>query len=333
VIASLAVVLTLTAEGLAYSCVWTFTGGSPPSSTQCAPPPVTFPTPGPKTVRLTLCSLDNPNRCTTATKTLLVLDPRPRITAASATPQPAYEDQAITLTASAQGRPPLTFQWVLPDSTALTGASVTLPPGRLTARSRRVLLKVSNADGTATSTLYPNLRPAKPRVLSLALYPSAAYPSQTIRATAVVEGKPPISGAWSFPPGSSSTQLSTSWLVPQLKPGTYLVSFRATNDAGEHSASRYFRVLQVPLMTAFDCLLSPCSAPAGAEVGFKLVTSGPTEIEIDWDGNGVYDEKVNSLSPRHVFTRPGRYRPRARARTGSRTEIRSTSGYVNITPP
>ena len=60
----------------AYSCFWSFPGATPASSESCAPTPVRFSSPGNKRVTLKTCAGE---RCSSVTKIVVVLDPRPRI--------------------------------------------------------------------------------------------------------------------------------------------------------------------------------------------------------------------------------------------------------------
>ena len=124
---------------------WAQTGTSTLSS-----PTVTFSTPGSKQVTLQVC---NAGGCTTATRTVVVLDPLPKVLSSSI-PTLVGTGQVVTLQDSASGRPPLAHKWIFssagPDL-VVTGSPVawTAPffPGDYQAH-----LEVSNTDGLASTT-------------------------------------------------------------------------------------------------------------------------------------------------------------------------------------
>jgi len=112
-------------------------------------PTISFTTAGTKQVTLTVC---NEYGCTPVTKTVVVLDPMPKILGATI-PALVGVGQAVSLQDSATGRPPLTHKWVFSDG--ITNQSVTGSPATWTAPATPGIytahLEVSNADGTATS--------------------------------------------------------------------------------------------------------------------------------------------------------------------------------------
>ena len=111
-----------------------------------------FSTPGLKSVTLQAC---NEKGCTTVTKTVLVLDPRPAVTSASAFPLIAEAGELVHLTGAGTGQPALTYTWKiragvdevasLPGSAAWWNTTG-LPPGIYTAA-----LQIQNLSGLAES--------------------------------------------------------------------------------------------------------------------------------------------------------------------------------------
>jgi hypothetical protein len=108
----------------------------------------TFTSPGTKQVTLTTC---NTGGCSTATKSVVVLDPRPQIIQLNL-PVTVGVGHALSLQASANGRPPLAYKWTF------TGLAPTIVNGNPTFWTPLLLgtyqakLEVSNASGVATST-------------------------------------------------------------------------------------------------------------------------------------------------------------------------------------
>jgi PKD repeat protein len=127
--------------------------GASLAGTSTSPNPVvTFVSPGPKQVQLRVC---NANGCTTITKTVSVLDPRPVVTALSVSPATVPQGGTTRFTATGTGKPPLTFRWRVVRSTTgvtvatLFGATVdwtaSAAPG-----TYNVFLDLVNAAGSQT---------------------------------------------------------------------------------------------------------------------------------------------------------------------------------------
>lgn len=116
-------------------------------------PTYTFSTPGQKPVTLEVCNARG--QCSTVTKILTVLDPRPEIVATTVPPSLRLGWTAFPLAATATGRPPLSYIWTLtrPDATRLTffGPTATLVPDQ--SGTYRVDLAVTNFDGRVTRSL------------------------------------------------------------------------------------------------------------------------------------------------------------------------------------
>ena len=113
-------------------------------------PTFTFTSPGSKPVTLRVC---NANGCNSVTKTVVVLDPLPKI-ASAGFPLLVGTGQAISLQATTSGRPPLTHRWILSSigfsDVVLTGNPVVWN----TPASARVFtarLEVTNVDGAVGS--------------------------------------------------------------------------------------------------------------------------------------------------------------------------------------
>jgi S-layer family protein/PKD domain-containing protein len=112
-------------------------------------PTATFSTPGTHQVTLQAC---NAAGCTSMTKTVVVLDPRPQIASAAIPPRVGV-GQAVLLQAAATGRPPLTYRWMFDDGTdpvEVLGNPVTwAAPADV--GSYQAHLEVTNGDGFAAT--------------------------------------------------------------------------------------------------------------------------------------------------------------------------------------
>ena len=116
-------------------------------------PTQAFSTPGLKSVTLQAC---NEKGCTTVTKTVLVLDPRPSVTSAVAFPLIAEVGQLVHLTGAGTGQPALSLQMEGPRRPQRGRQSSAEPrPGGTRRACRRVSTprscEIQNASGIAVS--------------------------------------------------------------------------------------------------------------------------------------------------------------------------------------
>jgi hypothetical protein len=116
--------------------------------------PHVFTTPGPKSVTLQVCS--SPGQCSSVTKNLVVLDPRPTIASMSVPALVGSAEPFVSLSAVLGGRPPLVSAWTVagPQGTAtLTGSSAAWVPDSL--GLRQVRLRLTNPAGLITAGPLP----------------------------------------------------------------------------------------------------------------------------------------------------------------------------------
>ncbi|MES1240810.1 MAG: hypothetical protein ABUT39_04260 [Acidobacteriota bacterium] len=115
-------------------------------------PTATFSTFGPHEVTLTVC---NPWGCKPITKTVNVLDPRPKVLTAGTLFSTVEAGQAVPLAGSGSGQPPLGYTWRVYQGTSLVkelpGASTLWPTGGVAPGLYTLVLSVTNASGLAES--------------------------------------------------------------------------------------------------------------------------------------------------------------------------------------
>jgi PKD repeat protein len=112
----------------------------------------TFSTSGLHDVTLQVCK---GGQCDTITKQVLVLDPHPAVTSAVVQVTTVEVGQFIPLSGSGTGKPPLTYTWRLFQGATLlrevSGATAWLPTAGLAPGLYTVVLRITNASGTADS--------------------------------------------------------------------------------------------------------------------------------------------------------------------------------------
>lgn len=118
-------------------------------------PRVIFSTPGSKQVTLRVCSTGG--GCSTVTRTVVVLDPMPKILSMTSVPPLVGTRELISLSAQTTGRPSLTHRWVLAgtSSLTLTGNPVIWNPQTPGIGTYLFHLEVQNTDGSALTSPVP----------------------------------------------------------------------------------------------------------------------------------------------------------------------------------
>ena len=122
--------------------------------------------------------------------------------------------------------------------------------------------------------------------------------------------------------------------MPSLPARSHPLVLDVSNASGSTTTRRTFRILPPVAVPAFAPVCpGPCVFKIGQPVDFNIETTlTAPSFEIDWNGDGTYDETVTSLHPTHTFTSPGFFRPRLRVRLpNGRHEVRSSSRFLTIT--
>lgn len=126
-------------------------------------PTATFTSPGAKQVTLQVCNFLGV--CSTETKTLTLLDPKPAVTSSSFLPLAPEAGQLVLLTGAGTGKPPLSYTWkVAPVGgsplASLSGTSAWLNTAGLPPGAYTVSFQIDNGSGSAASDLPLVLAPA-----------------------------------------------------------------------------------------------------------------------------------------------------------------------------
>lgn len=193
-------------------------------------PVVSFSTPGDKQVTLQVC---NAAGCTSVTKTVTLLDPRPVVSSASFAPLAPEAGQLVFLTGAGTGKPPLAPTW---KATPVGGAPLVslpgqtlwwntagIPPGAYT-----LSFEIQNAAGTAVQELPITLAPAAPLDL-YTITPCRIYDSR-LGVVPVLSGVAKViqgTGVCEIPAGARALSANVTVITPSgggyatFYPGNY----------------------------------------------------------------------------------------------------------------
>lgn len=158
-----------------------------------------FPTPGEKAVTLTVCN--SAHQCSTTTRFVTVLDPRPAITALSAPPKVGSAQPSVTLAATLTGRPPIEATWTISGPLATVtrlGSSIDWTPDAL--GTYQVRLRASGSGVAFGGPVTVNVVPASFSDVSPSHWASNAI--ELLYARSITSGCAPLA----FCPDSTVTR-------------------------------------------------------------------------------------------------------------------------------
>ncbi|MBP7755186.1 MAG: PKD domain-containing protein [Thermoanaerobaculia bacterium] len=347
-------------SGLPTSWQWSFTGGSPASST-AQNPVVSFASPGSKSVTLEATNVYGTSA--PKTKSVQVLSPQPAIGTIELAPPAPKQCQTVTFSpSSVTGQPPLTYAWSLSPAgggpiatgsgTTLVWNSATGCPGAGTcpAGAYVVDLQVSNTAGSDTES----------RQFQLAALPplpgnGTFAPTHDPFSAGLVQFHLPEVGAtewnWSFGDGHVTGWVSDPVTGPNpthtyTALGQYSVTVQVRNctEGPVTSAPLVVSVTQLtPLVAAFVPLLNNVvgiyQATVNVPITFEDLSSGAERWDYDWNGDGFF-EQSNEPAPvtTHTYTQIGMFTPNLKVWRGSESaeippEARPKIDVRSGTPP
>ena len=195
----------------------------------------------------------------------------------------------ITFTNSSSGTAPLTYEWDFGD-----GSTSILPNPSHTyaaAGSYTVQLKVTNAYGNETATGTVNFSPK----VSFSPTNKVIQLGESIAFTSSSTGTAPLTYAWDFGDGATSSQPSPSHTYTTA--GSYTVKLKVTNAYGNETLTG-----SVNFAPKADFSYSPTSnIKPGMEVAFTNNTTGTAPITCTWDfGDG--SPTSSAQNPKHTYS-------------------------------
>ncbi|MEO8502466.1 MAG: hypothetical protein ABI609_01075 [Acidobacteriota bacterium] len=318
-----------------HSCLWTFTGGTPASSSNCAPPGVTWATSGTKAVTLKVCRLDDSTICSSLTQNLIVqVVLPPSILAVAITPTPAYAGDTLNFAATVTGKQPFTYRWLVQNGPTLTTNPATWSSAGQTAGTRTLGLTVSNIAGPSTYNTFVTLANPKPVITAVSASPSPALPGQVVTLSATAAGKGTISYSWALPGGGTLTGSPALWNTTGQAIGFKTIILTASNAYGSATASVFLSLNVASNFRALNCPGGVCIFSTNTPIAFGLDYTGfPTLFQYDWDGNGTFEQSSTAPVSLHTYTTTGVFFPKVHVTTSLQSVTVTANTAVSITPP
>lgn len=327
-----AVTFTDTSTGGVNSRSWSFQDGSPASGS-ASPQVVTFTSPGNKTVQL---QASRNTESDTETKSVTVLNPSPVVGNVTANATEVYACQPVTFTATATGRPVLTYSWKVlnPDNaTGVTGSGTSFQwDGKVNGAAAvpgqyRGEVTVQNASGNATGlSALITIKPFENLPNAGFTISNDPFTNGTVKFTAPTVGV--TSWQWDFDDDANpSTQNWVTLTDPVTGPnpthtytstGQRTVRVRVSNcatPAAVESAPLPVNITQIaPLrINTFQalCNVAPCIFSVNESITFAQAVEGePTQYRYDWDGNGNFEQTSATPVATHTYPSAGSYAPK-----------------------
>lgn len=176
-----------------------------------------------------------------------------------------------------------------------------------------------------------NLAPTTPMVRSID-GPTDVQTGESVTYSAQVndDATRPLEYQWDFGDGSTSSGLTGSHTFSQ--PGTYTVTFTASNRAGEASESITVNATRPPQPASIASInANPNPVDEGETVRFSSNVQGDSPLSYSWSfGDGA---SASGSSPTHTYEEPGEYTVRLEASNNAGSDSRTLTMRVNRVLP
>ncbi len=147
------------------------------------------------------------------------------------------QNGAFSVETNADAKQPVSVSWAFGDDETASGSSANHSfgePGTYTVTATATNRKGKSSDMSTATVVVVN-PPVPAQIVSIRASDNSPDTQTSVRFTATVNGDAPLSYAWSFGDGSSSSDASPTHTFAE--PGTYTVQLNASNRAGSDSRS------------------------------------------------------------------------------------------------
>lgn len=197
-----------------------------------------------------------------------------------------------------------------------------------------VNLTVTNAyeSDSETKTDYITVNPYVVPVAAFSANVTSGYTPLAVAFTDSSTG-PPTEWAWTFtgPNEFYDLDLNQNPVLTFTDPGTYSVSLRASNPAGNdyENKTAYITVLEIPAGPVASFTASTVSGHAPLVVQFTDTSTGsPTAWAWDFDGDAVADS--TEQNPTYEYAANGTYTVTLQVSNAGGTDLETKTGYVYV---
>ena len=238
------------------------------------------------------------NSAGSSTSAAAVLTVNAAPVAPSITAQPASvtvtAGQTATFTVAASGTAPLSYQWSK-NGAAISGAtstSYTTPATATTDNGSQFLVVVTNATGSAMSTVATLTVNPAPVAPSITTQPASVTVTagQTATFSVVASGTAPLSYQWQKNGAAISGATSTSYTTPATATtdnGSKFVVVVTNSTGNATSAAATLTVNAAPVAPSITTQPASVTVTAGQTATFAVVASGTAPLSYQWQKNGA----------------------------------------------
>jgi PKD repeat protein len=314
---------------------WTFTGGSPASSTSQNPTNIVYNTPGCYQVSLTATNSAGSN---TSTQTCYinvtnpVIVPVANFTASSVN---ITTGQSVNFTDLSTNNP-TSWNWVF--TGAAPASSTSQNPSNITyntAGCYQVSLTATNSAGSNTSTQTCYITVTNPIITPVANFTANTQyitVGQSVNFTDFSTNNP-TSWNWVFTgaaPASSTSQNPSN--ITYNTAGCYEVSLTATNSAGSNTSTQtcYINVVPAGIQPQASFNINP--NPACTNSNVNLLNASTNALSFNWDMPGATPATSTAQFPVISYATSGTYQIKLIAINGANSDTLIQTITVNPTP-
>ncbi|HYG51245.1 MAG TPA: PKD domain-containing protein, partial [Flavobacteriales bacterium] len=284
-----------------YTYAWTFTGGTPATST-AANPTCTFAAAGPHNVTLIVTdALGNDDTVTQVVNVVTCASPTASFTFSPASP---CVGATVTFTnTSGGGSPPLSYAWTFAGGTPATSTATNPTCTFAAAGPHNVTLIVTDALGNDdTVTQVVNVVACTAPVASFSFTPNPVCAGLLASFTNTSTGGPFTSASWTFIGGTPATSTSTTTATTTwAAPGSYTVTLIVNTATSADTVTQVVTVVNcsTPPVANF----APSSNPVcnGSCINFTNMSSSTTgTFTSSWTFTGATPASSTATNPTNV---------------------------------
>ncbi|MDW8287070.1 MAG: PKD domain-containing protein, partial [Flammeovirgaceae bacterium] len=313
---------------------WSFSGGTPTTSTQ-RNPVITYHSQGSFDVSLTVTNKDGSNT-KTSSNYITVLPLTPPVADFTANAQTVVTGQQVQFTDLSTNSPP-SWLWEFQGGTPATSTQKNPVVQYTTVGVFAVKLTATNADGSHTITKNAFITVNEP-------LPQAPVANFTANRTTITENQTvqfsdlstnqPTTWQWTFAGGTPPTSTQKNPLITYTSAGTYAVTLTVSNTGGSDTKTviGYITVNPyIPQPPVANFSTSKTTIEVGQTIFFTdLSTNTPTSWL--WEFQGGTPATSTQKNPSVQYLSEGVFNVKLTASNADGSDVEEKLGYITVTP-